>query len=164
MLSRILEDANNLAIALAIAGLIGGGFLSWFFTLIYFKKGQTRKRLCYASSNASYLGYNRGEFRSLTVRYGDKELANPLRYTLYVWNSGNVTINGTDISAIDPIAFGRADIEILETTPLWSTRDSINAKLLVDVDKKKMFFEFDFLDPNDGFAVNRPGFAGGSNS
>ena len=70
-----------------------------------------------------------------------------------VWNCGNVTINRDDISNIDPIAFGRNDIEILETNPIWTTRESTNPTHLIDTAKKKAVFEFDFLDPNDGFAV-----------
>jgi hypothetical protein len=153
MLDQILDNANYLAIVLALMGLVGGAVASWFTTFVYFKKGQTRKLLCYASSSASYLGYNQGDFHDLSVRYGDKQLANPFRYTLYVWNCGNVTINSADMSSIDPLAFGRNDIEVLETNPIWSTRDSTNPKLLIDATKKKIVFEFDFLDPNDGFAV-----------
>jgi hypothetical protein len=153
MLNQILDNANYLSIALGLISLIGGSFLSWIVTFIYFKKGQTRKLLCYATSSASYLGYNQGDFHDLSVHYGEKQLANPFRYTLYVWNCGNVTINSADISGIDPLAFGRSDIEILETNPIWSTRDSTNPKLLIDATKKKIVFEFDFLDPNDGFAV-----------
>src|SRR5258708_36662137 len=128
MLDQILDNANYLGIALALIGLVGGGFVSWIITFFYFKKGQTRKLLCYATSSGSYLGYNQGDFHDLSVRYGDKQLANPFRYTLYVWNCGNVTINRADISGIDPLAFGRNDLEVLETNPIWSTRDSTNPK------------------------------------
>jgi hypothetical protein len=51
------------------------------------------------------------------------------------------------------LGFGETNIEILETAPMWSTRDSINAKLTTDASKTKIFLEFDFLDPGDGFAV-----------
>jgi hypothetical protein len=153
MLNQIIDNPNYLSIALAFLGLIGGGFASWIVTFIYFKKGQTLKLMCFSHSSTSYLGHNQGDFHDLSVRYGEKQLANPFRYTLYVWNCGSVTINGDDISAIDPLAFGRNDIEILETTSIWSTRDSINPKLLIDAAKNKVVFEFDFLDPNDGFAV-----------
>jgi hypothetical protein len=66
--------------ALALAGLVGGGFVSWIVTFVYFKKAQTRKLLCYASYCTSYLGYNQGDFHDLSVRYGDKQLKNPFRY------------------------------------------------------------------------------------
>jgi hypothetical protein len=133
--------------------LIGGGFLSWLFTFVYFKKGQSLRLLCYTTRDTDYLGYRRADFNNLSVRYGDQQLVNPVRYTLYVWNCGNVTLNNSDISRVDPLAFGQSEIEILETTPIWSTRDSINPKLTIDVSKTKVFLEFDFLDPQDGFAV-----------
>jgi hypothetical protein len=153
MLNGMLANSNYLSVALALVGIVGGGFVSWIITFAYFRKAQTRKQMCYANFSTNYLGYNQGDFHDLTVRYGDKLLKNPFRYTLYIWNSGNVTINRADISDIDPLAFGRADIDILETNPIWTTRESTNPKLLIDVTKKKVVFEFDFLDPNDGFAV-----------
>jgi hypothetical protein len=153
MLNGMLDNSNYLSITLALVGIIGGGFVSWMITFAYFKKAQTRKLLCYANISTSYLGYNQGDFHDLSVRYGDKQLKNSFRYTLYVWNCGTVTINRADISNIDPLAFGRNDIEILETNPIWTTRESTNPKLLIDVTKKRVVFEFDFLDPNDGFAV-----------
>jgi hypothetical protein len=72
---------------------------------------------------------------------------------LYVWNCGNVTLNNSDISKVDPLGFGQSGIEILETAPIWSTRDSTNPKLTIDASKTKIFLEFDFLDPGDGFGV-----------
>ena len=147
------DNQTFLSIVLAIGGLLGGGLVSWVITFAYFKKAQTRKLLCYATYSANYLGYGGDDFHDLSVHFGDKQLKNPFRYTLYVWNCGNVTINRADISNIDPLAFGSSDIEILETTPIWATRESINAQLLIDASKKKLTFEFDFLDPNDGFAV-----------
>jgi hypothetical protein len=153
MLDGLSTNSTSLSIILAVAGLLGGGLLSWVITFAYFKKAQSRKLLCYASRSTSYLGYNGGDFHDLSVRYGEKQLKNPFRYTLYVWNCGNVTINRADISNIDPLAFGRNDIEILETNPIWTTRESTNPKLMLDASKTRLTFEFDFLDPNDGFAV-----------
>jgi hypothetical protein len=153
MLNEMLNNSNYLSIVLALLGLIGGGLISWIVTFAYFKKAQTRKLLCWASSCTSYLGHNQGDFHDLSVHYGDKQLKNPFRYTLYVWNCGNVTINRADVSGLDPLAFGRSDIEILETNPIWTTRESTSPTLLIDATKKKAVFEFDFLDPNDGFAV-----------
>ncbi len=153
MINALTDNPNVLSVLLAVAGLLGGGLISWAITFVYFKKAQTRKLLCYATHSANYLGYDNGDFHDLTVRLGDKQLKNPFRYTLYVWNCGNVTINRSDISTIDPLAFGRNDIEILETNPIWTTRESTNSHVMLDAAKKRLSFEFDFLDPNDGFAV-----------
>jgi hypothetical protein len=153
MYDLVLNNPKYLGIAVAVLGLVGGGFLSWLFTFVYFKKGQSRRLLCYATRNTDYLGYRRADFHNLSVHYGDKQLINPVRYTLYVWNCGNVTLNNSDISKVDPLGFGQSGIEILETAPIWSTRESTNPKLTIDASKTKLFLEFDFLDPGDGFAV-----------
>jgi hypothetical protein len=153
MFELVQSKPKYFGIAIAILGLIGGGFLSWLFTFVYFKKGQSQRLLCYATRNTDYLGYRRADFHNLSVRYGDKQLVNPVQYTLYIWNCGNVTLHNSDISKVDPLAFGQTGIDILETAPVWSTRDSTNPKLTIDVSKTKLFLEFDFLDPGDGFAV-----------
>jgi hypothetical protein len=153
MLNQLLNNSNYLSIGLALVGLVGGGLVSWIVTFAYFKKAQARKLLCWAIYSTSYLGYDPGDFSDLSVHYGERQLRNPFRYTLYVWNCGNVALDRADLSNIDPLAFGRPDIEILETNPVWTTRDSTNPTLLIDAAKKKIIFEFDFLDPGDGFAV-----------
>jgi hypothetical protein len=153
MFDLVLNNPKYLGIAVAVLSLAGGGFLSWLFTFVYFKKGQSRRLLCYATRNTDYLGYRRADFHNLSVHYGEKQLVNPVRYTLYVWNCGNITLNNSDISKVDPLGFGQGGIEILETAPIWSTRDSTNPKLTIDASKTKLFLEFDFLDPGDGFAV-----------
>jgi hypothetical protein len=153
MPNLILNDPKYLGVALALLGLVGGGFLSWLFTFYYFKKAQSRRLLCYTARSISYLGFSRADFNNLSVHYGERQLLNPARYTLYIWNCGNVIINHSDISQVDPLGFGQADIEILEIAPIWSTCDSINAKVLIDADKTRVIVEFDFLDPDDGFAV-----------
>ena len=62
MLNGVLSNSNYLSMALALVGLVGGGFVSWIITFAYFKKAQTRKLLCYASYCTSYLVTTRGIF------------------------------------------------------------------------------------------------------
>jgi hypothetical protein len=153
MLDAIVNDQTALGVVLSLMGLVGGGFLSWLFTFFYFKKGQSRRLLCYTTRSSEYLGYSEADFHGLPVHYGNKQLQNPVRYTVYIWNCGNVTLNNSDISTVDPLAFGQSQIEILETAPIWSTRESINPTLILDASKTKLFVNFDFLDPSDGIAV-----------
>ena len=97
MLNQLLSNSSYLSVVLALLGLVGGGLLSWLVTFAYFKKAQTRKQLCWAIYSTSYLGYDQGDFSDLSIHYGDKQLKNPFRYTLYIWNCGNVTLNRTDL-------------------------------------------------------------------
>src|SRR5919108_845986 len=127
--------------------------LSWLLPFALLKSGQPKKLLCYAHRVSPFLQSDRKAFEDLSVRYAERELIYPVRYTLYVWNCGDVTITASDLSKGDPFGFGRPDLDILDCTPVWSTRDGVNAKCRINPAKNRLLFEFDVLVPNDGFAV-----------
>ncbi|WP_146618927.1 hypothetical protein [Rhodoplanes elegans] len=136
-----------------LASLIGGAILSWITALYYFKKGQSKKLLCYSIVSYSFLGRNRREFEGLTVSYKDNKIQDPVKYTIFVWNCGNVTIDGKEISRSDPVGFEYNNAEILEIAPARPTRSSISPKISLEARKSCFFLDFDFLDPDDGIAI-----------
>lgn len=72
---------------------------------------------------------------------------------LFVWNPGNETINGSEISRQDALRFGSNDIRIIRVEATASTRDAVNFKWAMDDEKNFINFEFDFLDENDGVMI-----------
>jgi hypothetical protein len=126
--------------------------LSWLLPFA-FKGAQQKKLICYAHRASPFLQSDRKAFEDLSVRYAERELSYPVRYTLYVWNCGEVTITGADLSRGDPFGFGRADLEVLDDTPVWSTRTGVNARCRINPARNRLLFDFDVLVPNDGFAV-----------
>ena len=127
--------------------------LSWLLPFAFFKRAQPRKLICYAHRASPFLQSDRKAFEDLSVRYAERELTYPVRYTLYVWNCGDVTITGADLSKGDPFGFGRSDLDVLDHTPVWSTRDGVNARCRINPARNRVLFDFDVLVPNDGFAV-----------
>jgi len=125
--------------------------LSWLLPLA--KSGQPKKLICYAHRASPFSQSDRKTIEDLCVRYADRELVYPVRYTLYVWNCGDVTITGSDLSKDDPFGFGRPDLDILDHAPTWSTRDGVNARCALNPARNRLLFEFDVLVPSDGFAV-----------
>jgi hypothetical protein len=147
----VLADA--VTIGLAVDGLIAVGFLGWLLPSVFFKSRQPKKLMCYAHRVLPFSQSDPKTFEDLSVRYADRELICPVRYTLYVWNCGDVTITGSDLAKADPFGFGRNDLDVLDTMPVWSTHDGVNARCRIDSARNKLLFEFDVLAPYDGFAV-----------
>jgi hypothetical protein len=149
----MLPFADAISSGLADVALVAGGFLSWLLPFAFFRSEQPKKLICYTHRVSPILQSDPKAFEDLSVRYAERELTFPVRYTLYVWNCGDVTITGADLVKADPFGFGRAELDILETTPVWSTRNGVNAQCRIDAAKNKLLFAFDVLAPNDGFAV-----------
>jgi hypothetical protein len=144
--------ADVLSIELAADGFIAVGFVSWLLPFAFFN-GHAKKLICYAHRAAPFLQSDRKAFEDLSVRYAERELTFPVRYTLYVWNCGDVTITGADLSKGDPFGFGRSDLDVLDYTQVWSTRDGVNARCRLNPARNRLLFDFDVLVPNDGFAI-----------
>jgi hypothetical protein len=145
--------ADALTYGLVADGLFAVGALSWLLPFAFLRNGQPKKLICYTHRAAPFLQSDRKTFEELTVRYADRELIYPVRYTLYVWNCGDVTITSADLSKGDPFGFGRADLDVLDYTSVWSTREGVNARCRVNPARNRLLFDFDVLVPNDGFAI-----------
>lgn len=69
-----------------------------------------------------------------------------------LWNGGNVTIDGSDISAVDPLRLVIEDGEILQVSMEEQTRHGNDADVTIAM-KTVADVTFDYLEKGDGFRV-----------
>lgn len=71
------------------------------------------------------------------------------------WNNGTETIDGKDVVLTDPITFSFSDGQkIISQQIIKTSREVNNPKVSTPVGaENSAVIEFDFLDPNDGFAI-----------
>ncbi len=69
-----------------------------------------------------------------------------------LWNGGNVTIDGSDISPVDPLRLVVVDGEILQVSMEEQTRNGNDAAVTIGMGSVADV-TFDYLDKGDGFRV-----------
>jgi hypothetical protein len=135
-------------IALALLGVLGGGIVSLFF----YRKALQRREISYAT-DVDRLIWSRGQaFSDIELLYKGRKLSDPRKAIYYVWNSGNCTINASEIAPADPLTIGANNIQILSVEIPLSTRDVIGAKLDLRSNSEALL-NFYFLDPGDGVVI-----------
>jgi hypothetical protein len=143
MFSAYVKD-----ITLAILGVLGG----WIVSLFFYRKAIPRKELSFAT-DIDRLIWSRGPaFSDIELLYKGGKLSDPRKAIIYIWNSGNCTINASEIALADQLTLGASNIVILSHEIARSTRDVIDARIEIKSANSSLF-SFDFLDPGGGIAV-----------
>jgi hypothetical protein len=143
LLSIYLKD-----ILLAILGVLGG----WVVSLFFYRKALQRREISFATEIDRLIWSTGPTFSDIELLYKGSKLSDPRKATIYVWNSGNCTINADEIASADRLALGASNIQILSYEIARSTREVIDAKLEPRSASETLLL-FDFLDPGDGVVV-----------
>ncbi len=133
-----------------MVGLTGIGFA--FFFYIKMKK---KRELSYQLYTTSLIGKKSREIpEAVTLTFSDREIPQITKTTLYLWNSGNETIDRRDIVEYDPIRIMYPkDVEIIQPKIMKKTRDINKVSIEFGGDElNKAFIFFEYLDKNDGAA------------
>ena len=89
----------------------------------------------------------------LRIIYGGREVPKVTRSRLAFWNSGRVTVDGSDVLTQDPLRIEAAEGDrILRVLVVKRSRE-ITGGDLPSVNEKQAIIRFGFLDRNDGFII-----------
>lgn len=149
VLSSLTLDRLLTIVTIPVSATIG-----WIITYIYFKKSRQIKSLCFAVQTRRLYAHGWDSTPDFEVSFHGKPVLDPRRATLFIWNPREITINRQDVSTVDPLRFGDEDLSILWVGVVLATRSAVNAQVRVASDKANVALDFDFLDEDDGIAVD----------
>lgn len=140
---------NWVSTLISMSGIIIGGILSF----IFYKKSISKAIPVYQYSNHRILDNSKKVgINDISLYYKDKEIKLLTKTIVAFWNDGNKTIHGYD--TVDKqrlrIVFENPDGKVLSAKVVKYTRDVINFRLDNQYDNNTIYFDFDFLDKNDG--------------
>jgi hypothetical protein len=129
-------------------GLIGVALAVYF----YFKSKQVA-RLALQSEEIAVVRSATSAFdQHLKIRFGGEIVQRVTKTRAIIWNAGNTTIEGSRIADADPLrAVVGEGSQILRVELVLKSRPVNDVKFTID--KRQVFFNFDFFDQNDGFVV-----------
>lgn len=132
-------------------GLIGVGI-----AIITYVLSRKKKALSYTFEGERLLGLSTGSLpNDITVQYQNSNIPRLTRSTVYLWNSGQLTITRDHLAAADRprLATGN-DGRILAITVQRSSRPAIEFSIVVDPQRPNTaILDFAFLDAADGATI-----------
>lgn len=138
---------NSTQIILMIASLILGGAVSWFLCHKY----ANIKRLTICINHSEILRIKKGSPDDLSILYKGKAVQHLSKTVYYIWNSGQATIKGSDISQRDKLRIeSDGTVFILNSFNLGKMSNGVS----INAENKTYSVSFDYLDKNDGCAIS----------
>ncbi|AAL45722.1 hypothetical protein EN41_27140 [Agrobacterium tumefaciens] len=128
------------------------GVLSALFSIYAYVRTRERFGMTYQAFDETIVG---GESPTLfddriEIRFDDMVIDRVNKTTFWIWNSGNKTINVSDIALHDPlvIALPHGSTILQMSTRSKTLANAVRVNLFAS---DRVFPTFDFLDPNQGF-------------
>lgn len=139
---------------------IAGTIISFLLTIwgiVIAIKSQTKKSLTFSIINHNLIKDFSEKINGLTVNFKNEKVKNFSVSKFVIWNSGNSTINKSDIVSVDPLRIeDNEELTILDYEVIQSNEKSNQFKLLDNISEgsfKKIIIEFDYIDPQQGCVI-----------
>lgn len=147
----IKEFVKNNSEYLTIIGLILGIF-GVVLAFIFYFKSKSKKKLIYHIRSFNLINEEISELNELEVIYKEKKIKNLTISKVALWNSGNITIDKTDIVSLDKLKITTADeVEVFEAEVISQVDPTNNFTL--NKGDNEIELNFDYIDPNQGCAI-----------
>ena len=139
-----LLSPSWVGILVGLVGLIVG-----IFGLAMTVRSQKRSHMTTISQDIALIGGYAVYPDEIEVRYRGVPVPKVTASTVWIWNSGNTTVRGTDIVLDNPLGFQFLG-NVLNISVRKVTRDVIGVSALISPKPDTVHLTFEFLDPGDG--------------
>lgn len=135
---------------LATASLVT--IISLILSVFFYLKSHKSKSLSYEITSINVLRVNANTYNNLTVYFADSQIENFTVSKITIWNSGNITINGSDIAHGDPLRITRVeDVTILDAGTLYKSKKA--NQFDIELREDLIYVKFDYIDQNEGIVL-----------
>lgn len=123
-------------------------------TIFFHHKSKRTKSLKYVLKTNNLFKDHSSKLSGLEVKYKEEAVKDLSITKLMFWNAGKETINGQDITELDPLSI-KVDngIKILEALLIKDNNQASKIEL-INYSENKYSVKFDYLDQLDGAVVN----------
>lgn len=125
--------------------------------IIYFRSKKFRKPVYTTNSNNLFSDIS-GKIEALRISYGERPISNLTVTKIFFWNSGNETINRSDVASTEPIKISAHEgVDILESKILYQKNEANLFKLVPsETDRGIVGIDFEYIDHDEGVVIQVP--------
>jgi hypothetical protein len=137
-------------------GIVVGLLISYYF----YRKAHKEPLLCVASKASKVLGLpgSTDYAEDVKIQFRGNDIGQLSVVVVTFWNAGTATLSGSTIVERDPLRIesqGSKEGKILDAKIIRRSKEACGPELVVvEIDERStVMLKFDYLDPQDGFAV-----------
>jgi hypothetical protein len=134
----------------------GLGILGILAAVVFYIRSRKNSRLSFQRDEIAIIGGSEAAFpKEVTISFADSPVDRVTATRYVIWNSGNTTLSGAQIVQSDPLRLElKSDGKVLRVSILRVSRP-VNAAWLKPREAGANIVDigFDYLDPNDGLAI-----------
>jgi len=121
----------------------------------FYYKAKKNKNLKYTYKSYNLIKDHSSKFSDLNISYKGEEVSNFTVTKLIFWNNGRETINGSDITNVEPLRIEiKKNLKFLEASIIQQNNKASEIKISKSNDGREIFLEFDYLDNLNGGVIN----------
>jgi hypothetical protein len=130
-----------------------GVLVTIIFSYYFYKKGLRIKEPVYSIKSVNWISGSTSTLKNLSISYLDRKVESLTVSKILFYNRGSETIHRQDIETIDRLNITSTKYEILSADVLQANNPSNKFQIDYDEPKNYIFFEFDYLDKNQGAII-----------
>lgn len=147
----MLESLMNSPIAWSVLSILS--VVGFIYAIICQHKNKEKKELSFARKSHMLIQNSKEKFEKLSILYDGKTVSNLCVSKYCIWNSGNRTLNRSDVVQTKEITIATIeDNKILEASILSITEETNNFTL-EKIDEQTVRVLFDYVDRKDGVVI-----------
>ena len=129
------------------------GVVGIVLAVVFYRNGKEKKEFSYSLRSRTLIRKKKAKFEKLSILYGDKTIDNLCVSNLTIWNSGNKTINASDMVASKELTITAIeDSRILDVEVIARSEETNNFSVShSDEHTAKILFEY--VDKMEGVVV-----------
>ncbi len=129
------------------------GILGVILAIIFYLKTKEKKEFSYFSSSISFITKEESKYKKLSVTYDGQKIDNFCVTKFYIWNSGNKTINASDMADYRELTLTTSGEGRILDADIIACSDDTNKFSVQVIDKQTLKIPFNYVDINEGIIV-----------
>lgn len=131
------------------------GILGVVIAIYTYKTTTIGPRLVYTWSSLKIIGKNEVTPDEIEIYFKGIKVPRVIKTTIIIWNSGNKTIEGSNIVKNDPLRLEFSENEeIIGASIIKRTKEFNEVQIVNNLNKENVIdIEFEYLDPKDGVSI-----------
>ena len=147
MLERLMNNPYAWAFLAFIA------IASLAYAIICQHLNKEKKEVSYRLQSNVLIRKNKSKYEKLSIMYAEKQIDNLCVSTFTIWNSGNRSLQSSDVVASKELTITASDKSSVLDASIICTSEPTNNFVIEILDERTVKIFFDYIDRNDGVVI-----------
>ncbi len=129
------------------------GVIGIVLAVVFYLKGKERKEFSYCLRSRTLIRKKKAKFEKLSIDYGGKKIDDLCVSNFTIWNSGNKTLNASDMVASKELTITAIDDSRILDVEILKCSEETNKFSTQLLDEHTLKILFDYVDKMEGVVI-----------